>query len=149
MKRLLLLLTGVFALAPGVAVFAEDRPETQPDPMSVHVRQLIETGACVGCDLHSADLAHANLAGADLTGANLVRADLTGADLRGADLSGANLMEAVLEGANLTGAVMIGTDFSGARMLTTVVVPREMWHAIICYTWLPNGQMYLLQQNCP
>jgi uncharacterized protein YjbI with pentapeptide repeats len=41
-----------------------------------HVRQLLETKRCPGCDL---------------TGANLANIDLSEADLTGADLSGANL----------------------------------------------------------
>lgn len=56
-----------------------------------HVRRLLETNACPGCDLSSADLRGANLRGADLRSANLSYADLRGADLTEADLRGANL----------------------------------------------------------
>ena len=62
-----------------------------------HVRQLIETGECAGCDLAMADLSQAHLIGADLRNANLKGANLTAANLEGADLTGANL-----KGANLT-----------------------------------------------
>lgn len=146
MKRVRLLLTCLVALTPGAGALGEERT-LAPDP--AHLRQLSETGACPGCLLQGADLRGAALAGADLSHANLAGADLTGADLRGADLTSADLTEAVLEGADLTGANMRATQLSGARMLTAIVVPRELWDAIICWTWLPDGQMYLLQQNCP
>jgi uncharacterized protein YjbI with pentapeptide repeats len=56
-----------------------------------HVRRLLATNACPGCDLSSADLRGANLRNADLRSANLSFADLRGTDLTGANLDGANL----------------------------------------------------------
>ncbi|MGC8715241.1 MAG: pentapeptide repeat-containing protein, partial [Leptodesmis sp.] len=56
-----------------------------------HVKQLLETGACAGCDLVGANLQAAHLIGADLRNANLEGANLTYANLEGADLTGANL----------------------------------------------------------
>jgi uncharacterized protein YjbI with pentapeptide repeats len=56
-----------------------------------HVRRLLSTNACAGCDLSGADLKGANLRGADLRNADLRYADLRGADLSGANLKGANL----------------------------------------------------------
>lgn len=109
-----------------------------------HRRQLFETGACVGCDLAGADLS-----GEDLRGVDLTDADLTGADFTGADLTGAKLIDANLLGADLTDANLLDTDFSGAILDDITVSLRALWQAIICYTWLPNGQLYLLQQNCP
>ncbi len=109
-----------------------------------HLRQLLETGECIGCDLVGADLS-----GRDLRGVDLADADLAGADLTGADLTGAKLIDANLLGANLTDAILIDTDLSGAILDDITVSLRALWQAIICYTWLPNGQLYLLQQNCP
>jgi len=60
-----------------------------------HVRQLLTTNSCPGCDLSGADLRGADLRGADLRGANLSGADLSGANLSGA--SGANLDSALLD----------------------------------------------------
>jgi uncharacterized protein YjbI with pentapeptide repeats len=108
------------------------------------VRQLLETNVCSACDLRGADLS-----GASLRMAILNWADLTGADLRDADLTGASLINADLTGADLTGAILTGTDLSGARLDDATVSHVSLRAAVICFTWLPNGQMYLLQQNCP
>lgn len=54
-----------------------------------HVRRLLDTNSCPGCDL-----SYANLRGANLQGADLRSADLQGADLRDANLTGANLQGA-------------------------------------------------------
>ena len=118
------------------------------------VRQLLEARSCAGCDLagaelSDADLAGVNLAGADLAGANLDRADLAGAILVGADLTDASLVNANLGDADLTDANLFRTDLSGARFEDAVVSLVALRAAVICFTWLPNGQMYLLQQNCP
>ena len=58
MKRLLSILLLVFSV--GVGAFNES-----------HVRRLVETNKCPGCDLTGADLTNANLVGADLRGADL------------------------------------------------------------------------------
>lgn len=106
-----------------------------------HVRQLLETKQCAGCNLAGADLREAHLIGADLRDANLKKANLTGANLEGADLTGANLKEAKfvqvlasdaslkdtnltgvsfsgtkLYSAELDGAILVGTDFRGAKL---------------------------------
>jgi uncharacterized protein YjbI with pentapeptide repeats len=60
-----------------------------------HVRRLLDTNSCSGCDLTGADLSWANLKGANLTGANLTGANLKGANLTGADLTGANLTRVI------------------------------------------------------
>lgn len=118
-----------------------------------HLRQLLSTRQCQGCDLHQAglvygDLAGANLQDADLSGANLSRADLrnanlrnanlsgailnsanlTGADLSGADLRGANLREAYLTGANLTDVQLEGTDFQRAVGLPDRILGAEGYY---------------------
>jgi uncharacterized protein YjbI with pentapeptide repeats len=42
-----------------------------------------------------------------------------------------------------------GADLSGARLDDAIVSYVSLRAAVICFTWLPNGQMYLLQQICP
>lgn len=71
-----------------------------------HMRQLLSTRNCQGCDLSGAilrelDLREANLQGANLSGATLQRTQLMRANLESADLSGAVLMAVDMTGANL------------------------------------------------
>lgn len=101
-----LLLTSLLAILAIAPAHAED---------PAHLRQLLSTGDCPGCDLRGvglvfADLVGADLSGADLRGANLSQADLTAADLTEADLRGASLHSANLSNATLLGANVIGTD---------------------------------------
>lgn len=101
-----------------------------------HVRQLLQTGECRGCDLTRANLRNANLRDAQLEGANL-----TGANLRGANLSDADLKDAILRGANLTGANLNDTDFTEANLqganLTGSLNVRE---ARFCNAIMPDGR---------
>lgn len=60
-----------------------------------HIRRLLNTNACPGCDLSGANLRGANLSGADLRNANLSYADLRGTNLQNANLAGANLYGAL------------------------------------------------------
>jgi hypothetical protein len=65
-------------LGTGLAVGTAGLGATAPAIASDAVQQLLETNACVGCDLAEADLrrydlSEANLEGADLTGANFYR----------------------------------------------------------------------------
>ncbi len=60
-----------------------------------HVRRLLDTNSCPGCDLSYANLRGANLRDADLRSADLQGADLRDADLRGADLRGADIRNIV------------------------------------------------------
>ncbi|MEL6554637.1 MAG: pentapeptide repeat-containing protein [Cyanobacteria bacterium J06621_11] len=60
------------------------------------VRKLLDTNACVRCDLSFANLRGVNLRGADLRGV-----DFRGADLREANLENANIGWADLRGAKL------------------------------------------------
>jgi uncharacterized protein YjbI with pentapeptide repeats len=74
-----------------------------------HVRQLLSTGDCPGCDLSNAfliglDLPNANLQAANLSGARLQDIQLTRANLESANLSGASFSITTLTGANLTNA---------------------------------------------
>ncbi|MBD2459449.1 pentapeptide repeat-containing protein [Oscillatoria sp. FACHB-1407] len=85
------------------------------------VQQLLDTNACVQCnlqgaDLRGADLDRANLEGANLQGANLQGAQLDGAYLVGANLDQANLTDADLEYARLTTASLIGANLTGATL---------------------------------
>jgi uncharacterized protein YjbI with pentapeptide repeats len=68
---------------------------------SEHLKRLLETKQCPGCDLTNADLRGANLNYADLRGADLSYANLSNADLRGANLTGAKLTKAILKGAKM------------------------------------------------
>ena len=79
-----------------------------------HLRQLLATKQCDGCDLSGSGLVMSNLTGARLSRANLVNANLSQANLSGADLSEANLTGASLHGANL-----IGANLSGAILNST------------------------------
>ena len=95
------------------------------------VVQLIETGACKGCDLTSADL----------TGEHLI-----GVDLRGADLSGAVLAYANLEGADLTGATLVNTDLTGAFLTNallddTVIRDVDFSESTLYYTSMDGADV--------
>ena len=88
--RILAILTLLASLCPGTAAEAEN-PQ--------HVRRLLDTKQCRGCNLSGANLRQADLKEADLRDAYLA-----GADLQGADLSKAILVRADLRNANLSGA---------------------------------------------
>lgn len=88
------------------------------------VERLLDTDACVECDLAGVDLSgkrlkgvdleRANLAGANLSDTNLAEANLKGANLSGANLRDADLSEADLYKADLTGADLTGADLTEA-----------------------------------
>lgn len=90
---------------------SEPYPET-----TAQVQQLLDTNACVRCDLRGADLSKADLDRANLEGANLEGADLTEAELNRAYLVGANLEEAILTDADLDNAELILASFDGADL---------------------------------
>jgi hypothetical protein len=101
-----------------------------------HLKQLIETKQCNGCDLGGADLANLDLSGAQLMSANLNAAHLANTNLRGANLTKASIVEANLANTNLRqtnlsettfvhsnlaqvamqGATLYGTDFQWANL---------------------------------
>ena len=81
-----ILLTTMGLTAPAIAKSYEPN----------HLKRLLETNQCPGCNLSNADLRGVNLSYADLRGANLSYADLRGANLTGANLSGANTKGAKL-----------------------------------------------------
>ncbi len=61
-------------------------PATAKSYETAHLKRLLDTNQCPGCNLSYADLRGANLSYADLRGANL-----TGANLRGANLKGTKM----------------------------------------------------------
>jgi uncharacterized protein YjbI with pentapeptide repeats len=97
-----------------------------------HVRRLLETKECSGCDLSRANLSgadlsfailvNANLMGANLKDANLSSADLTRANLSEADLRQANLNQAFLTSANLDQTNLTGASTNGSRGLPVIAV---------------------------
>lgn len=91
-----------------------------------HVKQLLATKQCQGCDLSGAGLVLANLSGADLSGANLAGANLSRANLVGADLSGANLSGTSLYGANLSGAKLSGADLIVADLRDAYLLNTDL-----------------------
>ena len=96
MKRLLATVAVVLAMVGSSA--------SAFDP--AHLKRLMETNECKGCELSNANLLGAKLSGAILVEAILARADLRNAILREANITGANLGGADLTGANLTRAYM-------------------------------------------
>lgn len=86
-----------------------------------HVKQLLETKQCQGCDLSRADLTNANLEGANLSGANLREAVLVGANL-----TNANLQEANLTCANLTNAKLINVNLDKANLMGVTGIERQL-----------------------
>jgi len=111
MKRILATITVVATLAATSA--------SAFDP--AHLKRLMETNECKGCELYNANLLGAKLRGAILVEAILASADLRNAILREANITGANLGGADLTGANLTRAYMNG--------------------AILCNTTMPDGSV--------
>lgn len=91
-----------------------------------HIKQLLATKQCQGCDLSGAGLVLADLSGADLSGANLRSANLSRANIAGADLSGANLTSASLYGANLSGAKLSGTQLNAADLRDAYLVNTDL-----------------------
>lgn len=71
------------------------------------INQLLETRACVRCDLSNVDL----------SGTDLRNTNLEGANLSGANLSEANLAQAYLVGAILDGAALIDTNLARATLV--------------------------------
>ncbi|MDJ0706039.1 MAG: pentapeptide repeat-containing protein [Leptolyngbyaceae cyanobacterium MO_188.B28] len=103
---------------------------------SEQINQLLETKACVGCDLtgadlRDADLEDANLEGADLQNAYLTDADLEDAYLVGANLAGATLTDADLSGARLTLATMASVNAEGANLEAASLQRTDFQNAML------------------
>lgn len=131
-----------------------------------HIRQLLSTKQCPGCDLSGAGLVMANLPNANLSQARLTRAnlsrailtyaDFSGADLRGtsffgADLSGANFKGADLRGADLRGAYLVNADLTdaqleGANLQGSIGTPASVLKVEDVYNW---GVAAAQQNNLP
>ncbi len=91
-----------------------------------HLRQLLDTNRCPGCDLRGANLEGVSLRGADLSEANLQGANFRNADLRYANFRSANLSEAILiaadlEAANFSQANLREIDIRGANLKDAVL----------------------------
>jgi Pentapeptide repeats (8 copies)/Domain of unknown function (DUF4214) len=80
---------------------------------SEHLRQLINTGRCRGCDLSYVNLSRENLSNADLAGANLQGANLSYVNFNNADLSSANLQDANLNNTDFTNTILQGANLRG------------------------------------
>lgn len=93
---------------------------------AAHLRQLLSTGDCPGCDLRGAGLIFAKLAGADLNGADLRGANLSQADLTAADLTSADLRGASLHSANLTSATLLGADVAGTDLRQSILLQANL-----------------------
>ena len=115
------------ALTVAATMFASSASAADPDDLN----RLMNTNACIECDLFSTYLGGAVLSRAFLTRAFLSRADLSGADLSGAVLMEVNLTFANLNEANLTGANLTGANLSYATMNG----------AILCNTTMPDGSI--------
>jgi len=76
------------------------------------LKQLIETRACVACQLEDIDLSGLNLSGVNLSGANLNGSKLHQTNLRGANLEGASMLRVLLSDTALAGANLSNADFS-------------------------------------
>jgi uncharacterized protein YjbI with pentapeptide repeats len=94
-----------------------------------HVRQLLATKVCEGCDLSGAGLVMADLSGANLRGANLTGANLSRANLSGANLEGTNLSATSLFGVNLSGANLQGANLTSADLRSTYLANAQFVNA--------------------
>ena len=113
MKIRILFTVAIFAPVWFITPVKAENPE--------HVKQLLETKQCQGCDLSGANLSNANLEGANLSGANLREAVLVGANLTNANLQRANLTRA-----NLTNAKLTNVNLNDANLTSaTGLVNRE------------------------
>jgi tetratricopeptide (TPR) repeat protein len=144
------LTAGLTAVLTSVTIALPARAEN-PD----HMRQLLSTKQCQGCDLSGAGLVLTNLSGANLAGANFSRANLSqsnltsanlqgarlagaslaGTNLGGADLMGADLRNADLRGAILTGARLDNADLTGAAIGSAIDLPSTVGTAEMFYQW--------------
>lgn len=133
MKRSVFGFILIFTLINGItSVLARD-PEA--------IKQLQETGQCVGCDLSFTDLRNARLSFANLRSVNLRNANLVNANLRNANLRNADLMNANLQGANLSGSDLFYANLRGANLIRA-----NLDYAQLCNTILPDGTTSM--QNC-
>jgi hypothetical protein len=126
-----------FAIATVVAF-----PFTAQAENPAHVRKLLATGACAGCNLAGANLREAHLIGADLRNANLQGANLANANLEGADLTGANLKQANLTGAFATNATFNRANMSNVNLTNARMINAETFGAILDGINIAGAQIY-------
>ncbi|NEQ55221.1 MAG: hypothetical protein F6K11_34720 [Leptolyngbya sp. SIO3F4] len=108
---------GLLSLAIGSLSVAKPIHAANPD----HVRQLLQTNSCPGCDLTDVSLKNLDLRAADLTNANLTGAQFFNTQFVQADFTGANLTDVQLFGTNLTGANLQSANLSGFNTLSLCV----------------------------
>lgn len=108
-----------------------------------HVKQLLETGLCQGCDLQGANLRAAHLIGADLRDANLRGAILENANLEGADLTGASLEGANLKGAFLNSAALTATNLTNAVLTDANLISADLVSANLTATNLQGANLVM------
>ncbi|MGB3297981.1 MAG: pentapeptide repeat-containing protein [Phormidesmis sp.] len=116
-------------LSAGVALLSPAMTTSAQAADAKAIERLLRDNACVGCDLHEADLRRLDLSGADLTDADLEGANFYYANLDGAQLSGANLIDVNLsytsargttfDDADLRYAIFDHTDLTGASLAGT------------------------------
>lgn len=104
----------LLASALFIATLTQAGAATAANPS--HLKQLLVTKQCPGCDLSQSDLQGADLTGANLERANLSQARLNAATLYKANLRGANLGQARLYLANLGNAKLQNAQLSGATL---------------------------------
>jgi uncharacterized protein YjbI with pentapeptide repeats len=131
--------SAVFA-TPSLAV-PSSRAVTIPSIAS-NVQQLLQTGACPGCNLAGADLSHTHLIGADLREANLRGANLEGANLEGADLTGADLSQARLQKTYLTNASLNRSNLASANMNQAIAMFADTRGANLYNLSIAGTQIY-------
>jgi uncharacterized protein YjbI with pentapeptide repeats len=107
-----------------------------------HVKRLLDTGACVRCDLSGVVLKENHLIGVDLRGANLRGAKLQGSVLEGADLTGADLTGADLTGANLSGATLALVNLTGVNFTNAKLIHADVAGAIVKDLNLAGAQIH-------
>lgn len=106
----------LLSLAIGSLSFLMAKPIRAANPD--HVRQLLQTNDCPGCDLTDISLKNLDLRGANLTNANLTGAQFFNTQFVQADFAGANLTDVQLFGTDLTGANLQSANLSGFNTLS-------------------------------
>ena len=99
-----------------------------------HLSRLLETRACVGCDVQGADLQ-----GKDLRGVDLSRANLKNANLSRTQLFAVKFKAAQLQGANLSNADLLVVDFTQANLEGAQADLINLESATVCHTVIPDG----------
>ncbi|MGL5081658.1 MAG: pentapeptide repeat-containing protein [Microcoleaceae cyanobacterium] len=133
---------GILTAAVVTLVSFSSTPAHAGNP--AHLKQLLETGACPGCDLSGVNLQGAHLIGADLREADLSRANLENANLEGADLKGATLKETNLAGTFLNGAELNDADLTLANLFEANLVQAQLAGAALTGANLQGASFIVL-----